>query len=70
MKIWLKDPRSDKPSVSLTLLIIGFWLACYKLFVNQISGSDFAMIVGAVSGLYSVRKYQKKDEEVTKDEDI
>ena len=63
MKIWIKDPKTDKPSVSLTLLAIGFLLACYKLLVNDINGGDFAMIVGAVSGLYSVRKYQTRDED-------
>ena len=68
--MWIIDPRSKKPSVSLTLLVIGFLLACYKLLVNEASGSDFAMIVGAVSGLYSVRKYQTRNDEVNKNEDI
>ena len=66
--MYLKDPKTDKPSVSLTLLITGFTVALVKLLVSNstmygvtfgvFSGSDFSMVVGTLAALYFSRRYK------------
>ena len=67
----MKDPReNDKPSVSLTLLMMGFIVAIVKLLFADMtvgdfrfgafSGADFAGVVGALGAIYGWRKQVKK----------
>ncbi len=67
--MYLKDPDTKLPSVSLTLLITGFVPCLLKLLTSGIqfgnmnlgtfTGSDFAIAVGALGALYWGRKYTK-----------
>jgi hypothetical protein len=71
MKFWVLDPKSGKPSVTLSLMVLGFCVATFKLLVSgmtihgiafeSFSGTDFAMVVGALGALYSVKKFTNKD---------
>ena len=55
--MWLKDPKDDKKSVSLTLLVAGFLIASGALFFKEsFSASDWALVVGTVAGLYWSRR--------------
>jgi hypothetical protein len=66
--MYLTDPKNNKPSVYLTLLIAGFITALLKLLVSnstiyglqfgEFSGSDFSMVVGTVAALYFSRRYK------------
>ena len=65
--MWLKDPKTKEKSVTLTLFVIAFVIACVKLLIanmviNKISlgaftGTDFAAVVGAAGAIYTARKY-------------
>jgi len=69
--MWLKDPKTKKPSVTLTIMITGFVTALLKLLVSGISynglsfdsfsGADFAAVFGAIGAIYTARKYTDKD---------
>jgi len=75
--MWLKDPRTERKSVTLSLLMSGFFLSCLKLILSDMtirgihfekfSGADFALIVSTCAGLYSYRKFQKKEDNETKE---
>lgn len=66
MKFWCLDPKTGKPSVTLSLMVLGFCVATFKLLVSSVSingiafetfsGADFAMVVGALGALYGYRK--------------
>lgn len=74
MKIgWIKDPKNKQESVTLTILVSGFFIALMKLSLSgmafgdlivfeKFTGMDFAAVLGAVGGLYSLRKHQCKDD--------
>jgi hypothetical protein len=67
--MWLTDPKSGEKSVTLTAFISGFAVATLKLLLSGVtiagialapfSGSDYAMVVGAVGALYWARKNTK-----------
>jgi hypothetical protein len=64
--MWLTDPKSGEKSVTLTAFISGFGVATLKLLLSGVtiagvtlapfSGSDYAMVVGAVGAIYWARK--------------
>ncbi len=64
---YLKDPKTGKESVTMTLFITTFGVALLKLLTSGMviygvktgtfSGSDFALVVGSIGGLYSFRKF-------------
>ena len=67
---WLKDPKTNKPSVTLTMFVTGFVVALFKLLTSGISlavvssapftGGDFAAVVGALGAIYTARKHTDK----------
>ena len=64
--MWLKDPKTKEPSVTLTAFATGFLIAVLKLAVSgvavagftaeQFSGGDFAAVVGALGAIYTMRR--------------
>lgn len=57
---WLKDPKNNQESVSLTLLLWGFGIASVALFFKEgFTASDWALVTGTVSGLYWSRRSKK-----------
>lgn len=71
MKFWLKDPKTNEYSVTVTLLTITFVIALIKVLIsgvtisgfkmNNFGGTDFAAMVGAVGAIYGWRKKTDKD---------
>ena len=69
MKLWLTDPKTGKQSVTLSLLVLGFCVATLKLLVSGMNvygilmesfpGSDYALVLGALGGIYGLRKHQE-----------
>lgn len=72
--MWLEDPKTKTKSVTLTLLVLGFLVCLLKLIfsgmsishfvIEKFSGSDFAMAVGALGGVYALRRAKPADKEV------
>lgn len=75
--MWIKDPKTKKKSATLTFLTWTIAMASFKLLVSGIvipnfitfsdfSGTDFATVVGVISGLYWGRKHsdKKKEEDI------
>lgn len=70
---YLIDPTNGKQSVSLTLFVTGFLIACLKLLfsgaeigpltLSPFSGIDFAAVVGALGSIYAVRRTKTKEKE-------
>lgn len=68
--MWITDPETGSKSVSLTFLFWGFVLASFKLVFSEIAvlgikssvftGADFALVLGALGGLYGLRKHQNR----------
>jgi hypothetical protein len=66
-RLYSKDPKNQEQSVTLTLLLIGFFFCLGRLVLSNIticdykfpyfSGSDFALVVGSLGALYTARKY-------------
>lgn len=67
MNLWLKDPKTGKESVTLTVFVYGFVIASAKLLVSGIevvdklkmsdfSGVDFAAVIAALGTVYTMRK--------------
>ena len=66
--MWITDPKSKEPSVTLTLFVIGFIVCVGKLALSgltfgsfnlsQFSGVDFGAAVGALGGIYALRRNQ------------
>jgi hypothetical protein len=64
---WLKDPKNNTKSVTLTLLVVSFVVALIKLLMSGVTigttvfatftGSDFATVVGVVGAIYWGRKF-------------
>lgn len=67
--MWLIDPKTKTKSVTLTFFALGFTVAVVKLAISgvsiagfqveQFSGVDFAAVVGALGGVYALRRTQK-----------
>ncbi len=65
--MFLKDPKTDKKSVTLTMLAIGFVVALIKLTLSGsvlfgttftiFTASDFALVIGSLGALYGGRKF-------------
>lgn len=70
--MWLKDPFNKQPSVTLTFFSAGFVVALGKLVLSGVqvgefiiqpfTGADFAAVVGALGGIYALRKMNNKKE--------
>ena len=67
--MWLKDPKTKEPSVTLTLLVMGFSVATAKLSTSgltygdftfgEFGGGEYSLALGALGGLYA---YRRKEE--------
>jgi len=67
MTIWLTDPKTKEPSVTLTLLVVGFAVCLAKmcfsglelgaLHLSAFGGGDFAASVGSLGALYAARRH-------------
>jgi len=65
--MWIKDPKTNEKSVTLTILTVSVTVALLKLILSKISfggfaldafsASDFATILAASGGLYWGRKH-------------
>ena len=66
INMYLKDPKSGEPSVTLTLLVTGFIICTLKMLTSgieigtiklaQFGGGDFAAAVGALAAVYWARR--------------
>lgn len=67
MKLWLNDPKTGKPSVTLSMFVYGFAIATIKLLLSGIeiydrikmdtfSGTDYAAVLAALGAIYTIRK--------------
>jgi len=66
MNMYLKDPKTGEPSVTLTAFVVGMAVAILKLLLSGIevksiklsefSGVDFGAVVGALGALYWARR--------------
>lgn len=66
--MWLNDPKTKEPSVTVTLLVLGFVVCTSKLIFSGITlggiqlspftGIDYASAVGALGGIYAWRQGQ------------
>lgn len=75
--MFILDPKTKKPSVTLTAFIIGFLVCTGKLLLSgiktdiitfeQFGGMDYAAALAALGGIYVLRKRDsiKKDKDVT-----
>jgi hypothetical protein len=64
--MWIKDPKSGEPSVTLTAFSLGFAVSLLKMLgsgiqvgpvtLSQFGGGDFAAAVGAVGAIYWARR--------------
>lgn len=71
--MYLKDPKTGKKSVTLTLLVSTFVVALLKVLISgmeygdiklgEFDGTQFAAMVGAVGAIYGFRKHSDKDKE-------
>ena len=69
--MYFKDPKTDKKSVTVTILMTTFGVCLLKLLISGMkysdfsagtfTGSDFATAVGAAGAIYGFRKYSDKD---------
>lgn len=76
--MWIKDPKTDKKSVTLTLFTIAFFVALAKLMLSGLtiygiafaafSGGDFATVIGSIGAIYFGRKFTDRNQEES-DED-
>ena len=71
--MYLKDPKTNKKSVTLTIMVVGFCVALLKLLLagmsfngitfGEFSGTDFATVFGSIGTIYTARKFTDKDKE-------
>lgn len=69
---WIKDPKDNKPSVSLTLLMVGFITVLVKLIFagmsykeftfGPFSASDFGLAISPLAALYWGRRLPNNKE--------
>jgi hypothetical protein len=67
MNIWITDPRTKEPSVTLTAFVVGFVVCLFKLIFSGIAigsiklaiftGVDFAAAITALGGVYSLKQH-------------
>jgi len=67
--IFLLDPKTGEPSVTLTAFVLGFVVATLKLLLSGVtlggltlspfSGVDYAAAIVAVGGIYVMRRANK-----------
>jgi len=65
--MWLKDPKTEKRSVTMTVFVTTFFVCVTKLAVSGLTlgsviipvfdGADFAACVGAAGAIYFGRKH-------------
>ena len=65
--VWSKHPGSEKQSVTMTLLIIGFIIVMIRFALSNVvifgytvpytSGGDCALVISALGGLYGLRRW-------------
>lgn len=68
--MYLKDPKNGKPSVTLTIFVIGAIVSLLKLLMSgftigglamsPFTGVDFAAAIAALGGVYTLRRNQDK----------
>jgi len=67
MNLWLKDSKTNKESVTMTLFVYGFIVATIKLLLSGIeiidkvkmdnfTGIDYAAVLAALGAIYTLRK--------------
>lgn len=67
MGFFISDPKTGKPSVTLTVFIYGFVVATIKLLLagldvmgkfqfSPFSGVDYGAVIAALGGVYTLRK--------------
>jgi hypothetical protein len=69
--MYLKDPKTGKKSVTVSILMSTFAVCLLKLLLSGVSysdftmgvftGADFATAVGAAGAIYGFRKHTDKD---------
>jgi len=69
--MWIKDPKTQNKSVTVTLLVWGFIAGIFKLLLADatikgitfggFTGTDFAAMIGAIGAVYGFRKHTDKD---------
>ena len=69
--MFIKDPKTKQPSVTVTAFCVGFTVATLKLLISGLAveglklesfgGSDFAAVIGALGAVYALRKHTDKD---------
>lgn len=67
--MWIKDPKTKGPSVTLTMFVLGFVVAVFKLLISGLTvggfsmspftGGEFAAAVGALGSIYVLRRNMK-----------
>lgn len=67
MNVWITDPKTKEPSVTLTAFVIGFIVCLFKLVGSGVaigsikvaifSGVDFAAAITALGGVYSLKQH-------------
>lgn len=77
---FIKDPKSGEPSATLTLLVVGFITALFKLLTSGMvygsinlgtfSGADFAEVVGSLGALYAARKHSDNITNITEVKEV
>lgn len=65
--MWILDPKTKEPSVTITMMVPGFLVCILKLLISGLtiggltmghfSGSDFATAIGALGMIYAARKH-------------
>lgn len=68
--MYLSDPKTKQPSVTMTMFVVGFVAATLKLLTSGIvvgsialgsfSGGDFAAVVGSLGAVYTMRKHSDR----------
>ncbi len=69
--MWMEDPKTNEPSVTMTLMVVGVLVAILKLLMSGVTingfamstftGVDFAAVVAALGGVYGWRKKMDND---------
>jgi hypothetical protein len=75
MNVWCRDPKTGKPSATLTVFLVGTAVVLLKYALSGLTiagvpfehmdGSDFAMAVGALGAVYFGRKWTDRSSDVT-----
>lgn len=68
--MWIKDPKTKEPSVTLTAFMTGYAVCLLKLIfsgvafkaitISPFSGVEFAAAVGALGSIYVLKRRQDK----------